>query len=216
MRRNLFTIASTLSLLLCAALAALWVRSFWVADGIRFQRAHFWSSDGNGSKGGFQYVRIADDSICTSRGFARLYIRRSKGDLALRSDYLEWFRRNYPEGSFVLWERDPPWWNYFHLEAYAIAPVILVDRFGFFCGWADVQFPGEHVPFFAAREVTVPLWVFVVAALLLPSARALRWLRARRVNGTGECPRCAYNLTGNISGICPECGTAIRQPVRAE
>lgn len=25
-----------------------------------------------------------------------------------------------------------------------------------------------------------------------------------------ECPHCDYNLTGNISGICPECGTPIR------
>ena len=24
-----------------------------------------------------------------------------------------------------------------------------------------------------------------------------------------ECPRCGYDLTGNISGICPECGTPI-------
>jgi len=30
--------------------------------------------------------------------------------------------------------------------------------------------------------------------------------------GTGlirDCPACSYNLTGNVSGICPECGTKI-------
>lgn len=26
----------------------------------------------------------------------------------------------------------------------------------------------------------------------------------------GYCARCRYNLTGNTSGVCPECGTAIR------
>ena len=26
----------------------------------------------------------------------------------------------------------------------------------------------------------------------------------------GLCERCAYDLTGNISGVCPECGTSIR------
>ena len=24
-----------------------------------------------------------------------------------------------------------------------------------------------------------------------------------------SCPACAYNLTGNISGVCPECGTRL-------
>ncbi|UCE61528.1 MAG: hypothetical protein JSU63_07215 [Phycisphaerales bacterium] len=26
------------------------------------------------------------------------------------------------------------------------------------------------------------------------------------------CSTCGYNLTGNISGVCPECGTEIEQP----
>jgi predicted RNA-binding Zn-ribbon protein involved in translation (DUF1610 family) len=26
---------------------------------------------------------------------------------------------------------------------------------------------------------------------------------------TGHCHRCGYNLTGNVSGVCPECGTKI-------
>ncbi len=29
-------------------------------------------------------------------------------------------------------------------------------------------------------------------------------------NSKGLCQECSYDLTGNISGICPECGTAIR------
>ena len=29
----------------------------------------------------------------------------------------------------------------------------------------------------------------------------------------GHCPTCAYNLTGNESGICPECGTKISDNV---
>ncbi|MCK4659079.1 MAG: hypothetical protein KAV82_06110 [Phycisphaerae bacterium] len=28
----------------------------------------------------------------------------------------------------------------------------------------------------------------------------------------GFCWRCGYNLTGNVSGICPECGTPIAKP----
>ena len=31
---------------------------------------------------------------------------------------------------------------------------------------------------------------------------------ANRLAG-GICIRCAYDLTGNVSGVCPECGTAV-------
>src|SRR5687767_8450253 len=38
MKRRLFTILSALSLLLCVAVVALWVRSFFVADYLRWER----------------------------------------------------------------------------------------------------------------------------------------------------------------------------------
>jgi predicted RNA-binding Zn-ribbon protein involved in translation (DUF1610 family) len=28
----------------------------------------------------------------------------------------------------------------------------------------------------------------------------------------GECINCGYNLTGNTSGVCPECGRRLTQP----
>ncbi len=46
------------------------------------------------------------------------------------------------------------------------------------------------------------------------------WLHARRLNTAsiqrmrhGQCPKCEYDLTGNVSGICPECGTPIVKDV---
>ncbi|HEY2584722.1 MAG TPA: hypothetical protein VGI81_03030 [Tepidisphaeraceae bacterium] len=39
-------------------------------------------------------------------------------------------------------------------------------------------------------------------------ARALQ-AKARRLRG--ECPLCGYNLTGNVSGTCPECGAPVLQ-----
>jgi len=52
-----------------------------------------------------------------------------------------------------------------------------------------------------------PYWPFVLAGLPLPAFRFIR-KRHRRTN-PGHCPACNYNLTGNTSGVCPECGTAI-------
>ena len=33
------------------------------------------------------------------------------------------------------------------------------------------------------------------------------WLSWRQ----GKCPACGYNLTGNTSGVCPECGLRFRE-----
>jgi len=32
--------------------------------------------------------------------------------------------------------------------------------------------------------------------------------------GRGRCAQCGYDLTGNMSGTCPECGTAIGEEAR--
>lgn len=53
-----------------------------------------------------------------------------------------------------------------------------------------------------------PLWL--VAILLLQPV--ILYLRARtgRAVSSSACRCCSYDLTGNVSGVCPECGTAIR------
>jgi predicted amidophosphoribosyltransferase len=39
---------------------------------------------------------------------------------------------------------------------------------------------------------------------------AFLWWRGRRPTAVGHCRKCGYNLTGNISGVCPECGEPSR------
>lgn len=35
------------------------------------------------------------------------------------------------------------------------------------------------------------------------------WVARRRSIPAGSCVRCGYNLTGNVSGVCPECGAVV-------
>lgn len=88
----------------------------------------------------------------------------------------------------------------FYFNIYPITP-----EFGFI--WPitlDDRVPQIPNPPTWTSMVVIPLWipVFVMA---LPTG----WLWLRRRRSTGGCTNCGYDLTGNISGTCPECGRAI-------
>ncbi len=55
------------------------------------------------------------------------------------------------------------------------------------------------------RVVSVPLSLPLVVAAI---PTAILFYRDRRRIPPGHCRKCGYNLTGNVSGRCPECGTA--------
>ena len=55
------------------------------------------------------------------------------------------------------------------------------------------------------RSVSVSLWVLTIFAAVLPMRRLLHWYRLNQL-GPDACRGCGYDLTGNASGVCPECG----------
>jgi hypothetical protein len=71
-------------------------------------------------------------------------------------------------------------------------------------------YPGSPVFVCKMHDVSFPLW----SALLLFSACPFFALirgpyRRYRRRKKGLCLECGYNLTGNTSGVCPECGTKL-------
>lgn len=67
--------------------------------------------------------------------------------------------------------------------------------------------PAEYV-----RFVQFPVWplllIIALPMIVIYAWRVSVWLDRKRTIA-GHCPTCHYDLTGNLSGICPECGTAI-------
>jgi hypothetical protein len=52
----------------------------------------------------------------------------------------------------------------------------------------------------------IPLWI---PFLLVAMPTTLLFWRDRRCVPAGHCRKCGYNLTDNVSGVCPECGEKI-------
>jgi hypothetical protein len=93
-------------------------------------------------------------------------------------------------------------------------PVARLDRRGLgfrytqslWLAWVIGTQRGEY----RSREVTVPLWFPFILLAAYPTVAfirgpARRWWRRRK----GCCLNCDYDLTGNVSGVCPECGRTI-------
>ena len=65
----------------------------------------------------------------------------------------------------------------------------------------------ESIPLHDWHWVVMPAW-FVACLLATPFFFTFRSFAFSRRGSTGCC-RCQYDLTGNTSGVCPECGTAV-------
>lgn len=56
--------------------------------------------------------------------------------------------------------------------------------------------------------VYVPLWI---PMLLIGVPTGVSWWHERRREAVCCCAGCGYDLTGNVSGRCPECGAPVRE-----
>ena len=65
------------------------------------------------------------------------------------------------------------------------------------------------IEFFPGGDCSVPLWI---PFLLFAIPTAILFWRDRRRLPLHCCQKCGYSLTGNVSGVCPECGMAVCLP----
>jgi hypothetical protein len=62
---------------------------------------------------------------------------------------------------------------------------------------------------------SAPDWFVVILTAILPAAWIAKRLSKARQRGHRLCLICSYNLTGNSTGVCPECGTPVAQPPKS-
>lgn len=97
---------------------------------------------------------------------------------------------------------------------FACALLALPVGFVFACLSVSNHYPDEYLRdvLGLSEDMTwallIVMWIAASYAVARLAYRLLRW-RVRYVRSI-ECSTCGYDLTGNITGICPECGAAIQ------
>src|SRR5437899_651347 len=98
-------------------------------------------------------------------------------------------------GAFSGFARNPYWSSGVEMHCWRVGAS---DYSGRWTWWISKMRP----------EVFIGLPLWMVWAGFLPVAGALWYLDPRRL--PGHCPKCGYDLTGNTTGRCPECGRPAR------
>jgi hypothetical protein len=184
-KRRLLNLLTLLSLLLCVAMAALWVRSFVSADTWTWERTsatgrtdEFEVESGNGRVGLFSSMRDYRDSVPlppSADDGRLLFTHIAEGRRAIHA----------PDGQSL--------WN----------------RIGF--SFQSQHYSRLHrgvIPF-TYREwwLTLPLWLPAMATAFLPAVRLAGCRLRRRGSNDRLCSSCGYDLRATPDR-CPECGTS--------
>jgi hypothetical protein len=188
LKRRLFDVLTTLSLLLCVATAAWWVRSYWAPDEVSWPGERV-SADG---------YRRSHYNLISYRG--RIAFRVSAQDFrplppGMAQRYADEYRRTTTGG--------------FSVHRPNLSPPFMMPVGGWWArrGFSYHTFGASQTPtiYNEQSQWTAPYWAVVGPLAVLPATYgAHRWLSRRR-SRPGACPNCGYDLRATPDR-CPECG----------
>jgi|SRR5665213_176 len=196
MKRRLFAVLATLSLLMCIAACALWVRSHFAHDIFRWQRARLTPPSG-GHLGILNYGFIDLETDEGIFGIARCHYYwpnlDSQDFASLQGDFGDCQTFDHLRENSTILSTDGD---------------AIVNWNGFY--W--VRYDGvvsqrmiQHI-----LEVRMPAWSVVLFLAVFPVAWLISW-RRRRASTSGMCPKCGYDLRASPDR-CPECGSPNESP----
>jgi hypothetical protein len=187
-KRRLLNLLVALSLTVCVAAIALWVRSYTRSDTVWHSRV----------TEGEAYVDARGWQLDTARGdvaVRRQFSRVCHGGVRLG---------NRPDGWYL--QSNAPTDRVFFASGALTRFETGARAAGF--EYYSAQYDGADGSRSGQRRIVVPFWAVVLLTAPLPAVRL--WRRVSRGGfGPGHCRGCGYDLRGNESGVCPECGRAV-------
>ena len=185
--RWMFNAAAAMSLVMCVSITLLWVRGYSACD-------FFWRSvpDPRPAPGWVNGRLIWNTGGWASRtkvisNHGWLSVKRSMEPMSLfpppfdPSDaWPRWGHKTLHIPGLTMALGDLPWFRVYH-----------------------------RTPVTYGVAIYLRFWMVDALAALFPIAWIVERRLRRRVQNNSACRKCGYDLTGNVSGVCPECGTAI-------
>lgn len=138
------------------------------------------------------------DSFATARGITAVSISSYKGSVRLQ--LTQTFDAD-PPGGWRAGAYSHRWTKDFPIT-YPAAEFLGFGAFAYVMGFGPYGSAWHQ----NIRELAIPDWFLVLALSVYPVVRRARRRRASLRCETPYCRACGYNLTGNTSGTCPECG----------
>ena len=191
MRRKLSNFAAAVSLTLCAATVVLWVRS----NNTRYE---VWLARHSCYSVAIQHGCIEFSCEARHKGHApdsNSFVDDGPAPISLRLQAGMGSYGPLPPFARVVWSRA----GIAVLDRGSVAPdspYVIMDE----------HFHGGPMTIRYESVIVVHGAYFVAVFAFLPLTRLIR---LRRNTDGASCAICLYNLTGNTSGVCSECGTPI-------
>ncbi len=188
LRRYIFNTLTVVSVLLMLGVVGLWVRSYWVADDFRYFGSQL-PSDPALSQTYAIYSGCGEVSPFLGPQDMRETLEMAAGINSTGPPYP--FHLLIPD-TYLVHRSMPP---------YDLNSVYghkgFVHQLGF--GYNQRTYKG-----LTSYELILPYWLITIGFAVTPLIWLLKW--RRRKLGPPVCPSCGYDLTGNESGVCSECG----------
>ena len=203
MIRRLFTVCSALSLLLCAAVCALWVRSYGTAD--QFD----WRHVVVGYSGDWGHVDV-DGTVRVVSNRGEIVLTRSADEFVADPPWRD--RAELTDSR--LWA-GPSGWQFERATepAFEGYDYTVVLKAGAYYNLPGFRYYRSAPPEFEFTHIGLSLWLPALATATLPASLlvASGWRRLTRHRRTpGHCPTCGYDLRASPER-CPECGAVALQ-----
>ena len=189
---RLLNIVTVLSLLLCVAVVAMWVRSYWCFDQLFRQRL-----DAGGRLRGVQ--------VQSYRGALAIHMLLLDRTFAGAERLADGFHHTRLRGG--------PGWGAYDPTTTKVHAGFGSGGFRYRIGTGPPGSAGAQIIWGTARVWVVPYYALALATAALPAARAWRRWKRRREHPPGSCPSCGYDLRATPDR-CPECGKVAPAPSR--